>query len=296
MRVSLAPVNDAIDHRVVGLTRARVGVELQRVGREDLIDDAQLVLTELVTNALLHGGGCTGVYAIAGKAGVRLEVADGSRVPPLFAHPTAESMTGRGLRLVARLSDAWGVEPIDGGKIVWAEVSGRPLPASTVDEDDLLAMWDDDWDWDHAPRFHVSLGDVPTSLLLDAKAHIDNLVREFTLAASGARAGLTATVPAHLASLIETVVHRFDEVRRAIRRQASEAAGRGDELTHLELELTADAAAAGQEYLHALDEVDAYCRAMRLLTLETPPEHRVFRRWYVEEIIAQLRKATGRQQ
>jgi GAF domain-containing protein len=38
--------------------------------------------------------------------------------------------------------------------------------------------------------------------------------------------------------------------------------------------------------------VDDYARAARLLTLETPPQHRVFRRWYVETIVAQLRAAT----
>src|ERR1700752_3457578 len=106
MRVSLAQAHDAGDHRVVSLARAAIGAELTRVGRADLIDDAQLVLSELVTNALLHGGGCTGVHAVASSEGFRLEVPDGPRVPPLFGHPTAESMTGRGLRLVARLSDA----------------------------------------------------------------------------------------------------------------------------------------------------------------------------------------------
>ena len=61
----------------------------------------------------------------------------------------------------------------------------------------------------------------------------------------------------------------------------------------LELSLPPEAADAGVAYLRALDEADAYCRAARLLTLETPPQHRVFRRWYVGAIVDQLRAASA---
>lgn len=50
---------------------------------------------------------------------------------------------------------------------------------------------------------------------------------------------------------------------------------------------------AREEYLRALDQTDACCRAQRLLTLESPPQHRVFRRWYVGELITQLRRAAA---
>ncbi|HWH31500.1 MAG TPA: GAF domain-containing protein, partial [Egibacteraceae bacterium] len=135
------------------------------------------------------------------------------------------------------------------------------------------------------------LGDVPTQLLLSAKGHVDNLVREFALAAGGAASGTTAAVPAHLAQLIDTVVHRFAEARDSIKRQALAAARQGHDHLRLELRLPVSAARAGEEYLAALDQADAYCRAARLLTLESPPQHRVFRRWYVGELVAQLRQA-----
>jgi serine phosphatase RsbU (regulator of sigma subunit) len=98
-------------------------------------------------------------------------------------------------------------------------------------------------------------------------------------------------VPLHLAALIEGVVHRFAEARQSIKRQAVAAARRGDDHVRLELHLGVDAADAGEEYLLALDEADTYCRAARLLTLETPPQHRVFRQWYVGELVDQLRAA-----
>jgi serine phosphatase RsbU (regulator of sigma subunit) len=98
-------------------------------------------------------------------------------------------------------------------------------------------------------------------------------------------------VPPHLAPLIEDVVHRFAEARQTIKRQALAAASRGADHVRLELSLGVEAADAGEDYLRALDEADAYCRAARLLTLETPPQHRVFRHWYVGELVHQLRAA-----
>ncbi len=102
---------------------------------------------------------------------------------------------------------------------------------------------------------------------------------------------MSGAVPTPLASLIEAVVSRFAVARQSIKRQAILAAEQG--LTHVRLELLlpADAADAAEDYLQALDEADAYCRAARLLTMETPPQHRVFRHWYVGEIVRQLRAA-----
>jgi serine phosphatase RsbU (regulator of sigma subunit) len=100
-------------------------------------------------------------------------------------------------------------------------------------------------------------------------------------------------MPTDLAELVQTVVHGFSVARSAIKRQALEAAARGEAETKLTLTLPASAAAAGEKYLNALDESDGYARSARLLTLETPPVHRVFRRWYVESLVAQLRRQAG---
>ncbi|ABW16126.1 protein serine phosphatase with GAF(s) sensor(s) [Parafrankia sp. EAN1pec] len=52
-----------------------------------------------------------------------------------------------------------------------------------------------------------------------------------------------------------------------------------------------DAADAGEEYLAALEEIESYARAARLLTLESPPQQVAFRRWYVGSLVTQLRIA-----
>ncbi len=271
--------------------RALVMGQARQLGLDHLVDDASLVVGELFANAVLHGGGCRGVHARQVGSALRVEVRDASRVQPVLGWASEHAMTGRGMRLVATVASRWGVDPDDDGKMVWAELTGEP-PAAGRDDGGPPAIWDDERGREARPRrYHVELGDVPTSLLLAAKSHVDNLVREFALAAAGADSGLTADVPAHLSHLIETVVGRFAEARLAIKYQALAALQRNQTHIRLQLDLPLDAADAALDYLKALDEVDGYCRAMRFLTLETLPQHRVFRRWYIEELVSQLRAA-----
>jgi serine phosphatase RsbU (regulator of sigma subunit) len=278
-----------------GVRRARALVRAAMTGRSDeSIAAAELVASELVTNGLLHGGGWSSVEVRPIDGGVRIEAADRNRRTPLVAVASSDAMTGRGLHLVARLASRWGIEPSEQGKVVWAEIVD-PLPARrSQSEHELLTAWADPFDTTvHPLRVRVRLGDVPTELLVAAKRHVDNLVREFTLASSGERAGTTAPVPVPLAQLIDRVIHGFEDARLEMKRQATDAARAGASHASLELELPIDAADAAAAYLQALDEVDIYSRANRLLTLETPPQHRVFRHWYIGEIVKQLRAAAA---
>jgi serine phosphatase RsbU (regulator of sigma subunit) len=260
------------------------------LGLGELADDVAAVVIELVTNAILHGGGVAGVDVLRTGAGVRVEVRDRSRVPPVVARPSEDALTGRGLRLVMSMATRWGAATVADGKIVWAEIRGDAEPSGAAMEQDLAAVWDE-WDMGGADRVRVELGDVPTELLLAAKSHVDNIIRESTLAGAGAETGMSGEIPAHMAALLTAVVNRFAEARVSIKHQALDAARRGAVTTHLVLNLPTDVADAALEYIAALDELDAYSRASRLLTLETPPQHRVFRHWYVGEVVAQLRAA-----
>src|SRR3954469_6568449 len=283
-----------VDHAADAVPRARrfAAEALTTEVGSSVVEDAELVVTELVTNALLHGAPPVVLRISPVGSGVRIEVEDTGREMPIRMRESTDAMTGRGLSLVSRVTCGWGVERNgDGGKVVWAEIVEGGLPA--VDDDDvdvdveaLLDAWSDD---ELEETYAVELGAVPTDLLLEAKAHIDNLVREFTLA-SAAMDGASAGLPTDLAELVQTVVHGFSAARSAIKRQALESAARGDAQTVLSLRLPASAADAGEKYLAALDEADGYARSARLLTLETPPVHRVFRRWYVQSLVAQLRR------
>ena len=88
------------------------------------IDDLTLVVSELVTNALVHGTGDITLHVTGIDDGVRVEVGDDDPPPaslPVGNAPAAES--GRGLLLVSRVATAWGVRPDGGGKVVWADVA-----------------------------------------------------------------------------------------------------------------------------------------------------------------------------
>lgn len=283
---------------VVARARRVVAQQFAHQGLTEIADDAQLVAGELATNALLYAGPPAELVLRFMPPRARVEVRDSNPVPPVRPRPSGDAMTGRGLHLVEALTHDWGVMSRGSGKAVWAEFE-LGAAAKVLDDDEamLIAMWAAD---EAAPvrtatdeLFTVRLGDVPTDLLLSAKSHVDNLVRELMLAASGARSGTTAPVPAPIADLLETVVSRFAEARQSIKRQALAAASDGKDHVRLELSLPASAADACEEYLRALDEADAYCRAARLLTLESTPQHRVFRRWYVEQLIDQLRSAAA---
>ena len=259
--------------------------------------DAELVASELATNAMLHGAPPVEFNCLFLGQVVRLELSDASHLAPMPSQPNAQGMTGRGIALVSRLAERWGVDFEDGRKVVWAELDARSPtyeePVGDVDIDELIECWPDLEAEPTPDRYAVTLGDVPTTLLLEAKTHVDNLIREFVLASGGAASGTTAEVPLRLSELIETVTTRFAEARYAIKRQALAAAAAGEPRTHLTLTLPLSAADAAAEYLAALDEADAYARAARLLTLETPPEHRAFRRWYVTALVNQLRIAAA---
>lgn len=294
---------------------------LNDFGMAELTADAELVVSELVTNAVLHVGLPVQVRVHVDRGGVRIEVADRSSRAPVRGVALDDAMTGRGLGVVGALTRSWGVEPSPDGKVVWCElgfgptrptavdpgIAVPPAPDRRLDLDDaeaLLARWSDDLADDLAddddevttlPVYHVDLGDVPTHLLLEAKAQVDNLVRELALASTGAVSGRTQALPEHLASLVDTVVTRFARPRQIIKRLATATLDRGEDHTRLVFDVTEQEVAAGHEYLAALDEVDGYARAVRLLTLEAPPQHKVFRRWYVQSLTTQVaRAAAGR--
>ncbi|MFI9275496.1 ATP-binding protein [Kitasatospora sp. NPDC052896] len=93
-----------------------------------LADDAELVLTELVSNAAKTGCLTTmqvSVAQVTNRVGrvVRIAVRDGSRTLPVLVTPGTGDESGRGLILVDRLAVVWGVELDARGKTVWADLS-----------------------------------------------------------------------------------------------------------------------------------------------------------------------------
>jgi len=82
--------------------------------------DILLAVSELVTNALVHAGAVPSVsIGVAGDV-IRLEVRDPSVQPPV-QRAAGGADGGFGLRLVDAVSDSWGYDPVEGGKVVWAQ-------------------------------------------------------------------------------------------------------------------------------------------------------------------------------
>lgn len=82
-----------------------------------------LLVSELVTNACLHGGDPVTLRLSMNRTRVRVEVEDGIPGWPGMRSPTDREPGGRGLLIVDSLSDVWGIDQAAaGGKVVWAEV------------------------------------------------------------------------------------------------------------------------------------------------------------------------------
>jgi anti-sigma regulatory factor (Ser/Thr protein kinase) len=89
----------------------------------ELVEDAELLVSELVTNAIKHGQPSILLRVRSEPPGIGVEVHDAGPADPVIAAepPEENQRSGRGLRMVAALASAWGVDrPADGqGKIVW---------------------------------------------------------------------------------------------------------------------------------------------------------------------------------
>jgi anti-sigma regulatory factor (Ser/Thr protein kinase) len=90
-------------------------------------DVAVLLTSELVTNAIRHEAGETVTLAVTCCCGqLRADVHDTSRLWPVLVEAPVDSEAGRGLMLVATLSDQWGVYPTPAGKAVYFTLAFQP--------------------------------------------------------------------------------------------------------------------------------------------------------------------------
>jgi anti-sigma regulatory factor (Ser/Thr protein kinase) len=96
---------------------------LEEWGADQFADEAVLLLSELVTNAVVHAGTEIQVVITLDGDVLRVEVRDDNPRIPKVKHFSMLSGTGRGLALVAGTAQQWDVERLpDGGKKVWFEL------------------------------------------------------------------------------------------------------------------------------------------------------------------------------
>ena len=95
---------------------------LRQWGVADLIDTATLLVSELVTNAVLHARSKIVVRVDVDGHRLRVEVRDDTANTPQVRPYGAHATTGRGLLLVETLATRWGFKPQGAGKAVWFEL------------------------------------------------------------------------------------------------------------------------------------------------------------------------------
>ena len=257
--------------------------------RSDLLESAELVVSELVTNALVHAGTPIEVTVHLAESGIRVEVADGSpHFPqPRNYHETAG--TGRGLRLLKQLVDRWGADSDGSGKIVWFELGsldetgdGNGNGSGSADTFGPVARWRS------APgTLDVRLLNVPLLLHAAWHQHCEALLREYLLTQLDHDDPATA-LEMHAASsealslLVEQVpAPDVGAEPGALMANLTEP---GVSLASLRLKVPADSV----ENFRLLDSMLETAVRMaddgELLTPTTQPELRALRRWICREV------------
>jgi DNA-binding NarL/FixJ family response regulator len=97
----------------------------------DVLDIVNILVSELVTNAITHAKSEAEVTVLLTPTSIRIEVTDTGEGTPQAKELVHEGTSGRGLAIVDVMSSAWGVEPRERGKTVWFEVPRLDQPEFT---------------------------------------------------------------------------------------------------------------------------------------------------------------------
>lgn len=256
-----------------------------QIGRDDLTETAELGISELVTNAILHATAPVRVRLRGTRGHPRVEVFDGSLTAPAPYPPMTDgeellSTIGRGLGIVAMCADAWGAVIQPEGKFVWFE------PATEVSDPDLEG---DIYDSSADDRISsdAELGDgvaiefarLPVNLYVDFRRHYQELRRELRLLS------LAHETDYPVAKNLSDLFRRFDDEFRKARGadKLDSAIASGEDRADISLVVPSSCPATSAQMIDLLELADAFCRAERLLSLATTPQQLQFQRWWLGE-------------
>jgi anti-sigma regulatory factor (Ser/Thr protein kinase) len=295
----------------VGRARRLVGDVGRRAGLDPgAAEDAALVVSELVTNAVLHARTSLDVAVVVADAVVRVEVTDASVLPILPPEPHATpapitdifdeapgsvldavidglSTTGRGMELVGALTRSWGVSPhLEGGKTVWAELGTGPVsPAS-----DATLPPDPPLSGPGPGSRSAQLVAVPLRLIVESDHQFDDSLRELqvmAMADADAVAG-SAGVMAAMAVRAGDIRAQLRPVRLSSHPAVRAARDRGDRLVDIDLEVPADVDGLLGRLSALLEDLGRARTGGHLLVLPPSREVVAYREWLRDEILRQL--------
>lgn len=260
------------------------------IGRDDLTECAELGVSELVTNALLHAEPPLTVRVRGTREHPRVEVRDGSTEPPVMPsgddHAEDDLLLtfGRGLGIVARCSTAWGVHLEEDGKTVWFAPAIRPGGAPV--EGTITGRQAASSPAPPAPdEMHIEVLDVPLRSFVQFQQHYRELRREVRLLALAHESDYP---------LAKDLSDLFGSLERDLREgigseQIDQALASGAATADLHVAMPRETAATIGRFIELLDLADAFCREERLLSLARTPEQQRFQRWFFGEFVRQER-------
>jgi len=96
---------------------------LRKWGADTVVEEAELIVSELVTNALRHASSPSRVVLSTNDSCLRIEVADDGRGGAVRRNAGPEDSNGRGLLLVEAMADRWGSQHDGQEHVVWCEIA-----------------------------------------------------------------------------------------------------------------------------------------------------------------------------
>jgi anti-sigma regulatory factor (Ser/Thr protein kinase) len=260
--------------RFVGKTLAQASDELRA--------NASLLISEVVTNAVLHATGRVTVEVQREGNAYRIAVSDESRTPPTEKGYRVDDATGRGLHLLDCLAAAWGWKRTDTGKVVWFDL---PVP---LDGSLSRATKRKSYDDPYPSGTPIALLEAPIQKMIRTAAHYDALYREFRLILELDPSHLQA-VPGRLLSLIDALGASFLGFGRSVERAWDTAVGENRDTVDLHFRIPPEAGPAVVRYNQLLDEADDYCQRAELLTIAPTHEALAVRQWAFGQLVCQCR-------
>ncbi|MDT0188479.1 ATP-binding protein [Microbacterium sp. ARD31] len=275
--------------RAAADARRWVGDICQRLERADLVECAELGVSELVANAIIHANAPFKVRVRGTASHPRIEVADGSTSPPVPPTPMPGDddldlllTFGRGLSMVAQCAVAWGATIENDGKIVWFE------PATHMRDQDAAEWVIDHHDvTDTEPTSEaavaVRLLGVDMPLYTSLHRQYNELRRELRLLSLSHQSDYP--LAGDLTAMFSSFERQFPDTYREQMRAAEKA---GRPRVDLSFAMVREAAPIFVTMTEMFDVADAFCRAERLLSMARTPRQRELQNWLLGELVHQL--------
>lgn len=279
------------DPRSVSRARAWIVEELDDLGRPDLADAAELGISELVTNAILHARSPITVRVLGSRERPRVEVRDHSRRPPRTSADMTDDdalmrTVGRGMGIVALYSQAWGADVSSDGKVVWFV----PSPDPGVDVADEATVYDLDEALEQLAdtataeaTMELRLIGMPALVFASFREWYDEIRRELRLLAFAHPDQFP--VATELAELTLQMEHERRQASGIERLDAAIRSGRPSVDLAYRVPVSAPTTMARMHDL--LMRADQFCRDQSLLTMPATPQQLELMTWYAGEFVRQ---------